>query len=163
MGKAMHEFWSQSHQFQQIGHPIGPLGTIGHAIDQQWLTDIVKQGHARIERAKRILKNHLDLSPQRLQFIAGQFGKINDLVILAPEQDLSRSRINSAQDAARGCGFAATAFPDQSKSFALEDIKTDIIDRTDMPDGFVEHACRDRKKLPQIAYLQKRLSGIHRM
>jgi hypothetical protein len=66
----VHKLGSEPDEPQQLSDALHPLAAASHAVDQQRLADIVEQRHARIERAERILKDHLDVAPERLELRA---------------------------------------------------------------------------------------------
>jgi len=94
---------------------------------QQRLAHNVQQRHARVERRKRVLKDHLHLATERLHLIIIQHGNIHDCTAVRPKENLSRRRVYGAQDAARSRCLATTAFPHQRKRLAFIDIERDII------------------------------------
>ena len=61
---APHIFRPQAYQAQQFDHPVGSFLIVAHAMHEQRLADDVEQGHARVQRRERVLKNHLHLPPQ---------------------------------------------------------------------------------------------------
>src|SRR5204863_6510227 len=129
-----------------------------HAVDQQGLADIVEQGHARIERAEGILKDHLDLGPQRQQLALRQGREIDDLARSRTIEDLAAGRIDRAQDAARGGGLAAAALADQAERLALLEDEVDAVDGADMADHRLEESARDREEFLQAADLEQRVA-----
>ena len=62
---ALHEF----EDFRRLRKPFGPVPL---AVDQQRLFDDLTHCHARIERRKRILEDHLHLAPKRHEFSLAQ-------------------------------------------------------------------------------------------
>ena len=83
-------------------------------------------GLPRIERAERILENHLHAAAKAAQ---GRIWKSRD--ILAFEANLARCRLGDAQEAARQCGLAAAALTDQPDRFARADGEVDAVDSAD--------------------------------
>jgi hypothetical protein len=129
-----------------------------HAIDQQRLADIVEQGHARIERAERVLEDHLDLGPERQQLALRQGREIDHLSGLGAVEDLAAGRIDRPQDAARGGGLAAAALAHQAQCLALFQGEIDAVDRTDMANHALEETVRDREELLQATDLEQRVT-----
>jgi hypothetical protein len=52
--KTVHKLGAEPDEPQQLGDTLYALAAASDAVDPQRLTDIVEQGHARIERAERI-------------------------------------------------------------------------------------------------------------
>ena len=64
VGVAPHVFRPKTHKAKQFDNPVDPFLLVSHAVDQQRLADDVEQGHPRIQRRKRVLKDHLHLTPK---------------------------------------------------------------------------------------------------
>src|SRR5436190_12706823 len=80
-------------------------------------------GHARIERAIRVLKDHLEFATPLAEFIAAHFRDVFTF-----QKNLSRRGVNQTKDGAPQRRFAAATFSDQPKSLAGGDRETHIID-----------------------------------
>jgi hypothetical protein len=63
--KTVHKLRSEPDEAKQLGDAFHALAAVSRAVDQQRLADVVEQRHARIERAERILEDHLDVAPER--------------------------------------------------------------------------------------------------
>ena len=70
MRVASHVLWSQADQAQELGHLVDAFAATGDAIHKQRLAHDVQQRHARIQRRKWILEDHLHLASQRTQLVA---------------------------------------------------------------------------------------------
>ena len=102
---------------EQFKNPFLPRGfAVGQFVDVQRLADDLLDRHARIERAVRVLKNHLELAPPRAQGRAAHFQDV-----LAVERDFPRSRFDEPDDGAAERRLAATAFTDEAERFARRD------------------------------------------
>src|SRR5262249_15143768 len=76
--------------------------------------------------------------------------------------DLAAGRIDGAQDAARGGGFAAAALADQCQGLALGDREADVIDGADVPDRLLKETAPDREELLKVLDLEQRLTLLDR-
>ena len=97
---------------EQLRHALGAFFAILHAVHQQRFADNVEQRHARIQRAVRVLKDHLHLRAQRAQLGARHLRQINDLTLSGAKEHLAARRLISAQHAARRRRLATAAFAD---------------------------------------------------
>ena len=152
----MHELGPQAHEAQQLGHTVGPFAAVAHAVHQQRLADIVEQGHARVERAERVLEDHLDLGPQRQQLGGLQRREVDHLSGARAVEDFAAGRIDGAQDAARGGGLAAAAFANETQGFALVDGEVDAVDGAHVAYGPLQEALVDGEELLQAAHVEQR-------
>jgi hypothetical protein len=111
--------------------------------------------HARVERAVRVLEDHLHAPAQRDQLAA-----LHAVDVLAVEQDLAGSRPFEPQDAASGRGLAAAALTNQPQRLAALDVEIDAVDRLHVADLACQHdALGDREVHGKAAHLEKRPFG----
>ena len=82
------------------------------------LADDVADLHARVQRAVRVLEDHLDAPAQRQQSVALQLRDVDAVV-----EDLAGGRRPAAASAA-GRGLAAAALADQAQRLAAADVKS---------------------------------------
>src|SRR6516164_7152305 len=153
MWETVHELRPEPDQPQQFGDA---LAAASDAVDQKRFADIVEQCHARIERAERILEDHLYLAPERLELRAGHRGQIDHLPYAGMIQNLTGRRLDRAQDRTRYGRLAAARFTDEPERFALSYDETHIIDRPHMADHTPEEAPGDREVLPQPPDVEQR-------
>src|SRR6202030_4203502 len=78
--------------------------------------------HARIERAVRVLKNHLHAPAQRAEFCLAEMRDV-----LAVKCDASRGGLRQAHDDARECGLAAAGLADEAYGLAGEYLEVDAV------------------------------------
>ena len=116
------------------------------------LGHLIAQNHLRIERGKRILKDHLHIAPGLAQGTARQAKHIGPV-----EHHLARLRLNQTQQGPPGRGFAATGFPHKAQRLAPVYMERDIFDRMDLRHGPAEKPALDRKAGGQVADLQQHL------
>ena len=95
----------------------------------------------RIQRSKRVLKNHLDTLACLPQFLA-----LHRSQVFVAKHYLSGGRLIKAYNgAANGC-FPRTTFSYQSQGLPAFDTETDAIDRAHIPDYALENnALRQRE------------------
>ena len=93
MWEALHEFGPQTHQLQQFFYAAPALFTALDPAGKQWLGDNIKDGHARIERGIRVLKDHLHLMAEGLQRLLGQPRSIDHLALGGLKKHFARGRL----------------------------------------------------------------------
>ena len=103
---------------------VGGLAVGLQAVNQHGLRDDLAYGHARIERAVRVLEYHLHLAAVELQLFA-----VRARHVRAVEDYLPRRRVFEPQQRAADRGFATTGFADQAHCFAAPDFERQAIDR----------------------------------
>src|SRR5262249_44669405 len=86
--------------------------------------DDVADLHARIERAVRVLEDHLDAPPQRLQLPVREAREVDAVV-----DDFAGGRPLQQQDAAAGRGLAPAALADEAEGLAAPQGEVDAVDR----------------------------------
>ncbi len=95
IGITIHVLGAQADGFEQVAHLGLEFIALGDVVDHQRLADDVHDGHARVERRKRVLENDLHLAPQRFEFIWFKFQDVNHLIFNA-EQHLPGGRFVGA-------------------------------------------------------------------
>jgi hypothetical protein len=93
-------------------------------VDDQRLGDDRTHVEARIERRKRVLKDHLHVAP-----LGAQRGGAEGQQIRTVEYDLSRSRLDEPQDGAPQGRLSATGLPHHAECLAVSQGKIDAVDR----------------------------------
>ena len=112
---------------QQGLDALAPRGGVGReAVDVQRLADDVGDRQPRIQRAVRILENHLEPAPARAQFRPAQAGDV-----LALEHNAAGGRLDELDDRASERGLAAAAFAHQPDRFARRDGEAHVIHGAD--------------------------------
>src|SRR5512144_1499662 len=86
-------------------------------MDIERLADDLKDGHARIERSERILKDHLHLRAEAAQGRPVERSQVRYLIVRLTEEDLAARGSKGAQDTTRDGCLPATALPNQPKRF----------------------------------------------
>jgi len=156
VGEAVHVLRAEAGQLEQRGDAVEPGATIAHAVDQQGLGDVVEDRHARVQRAERVLEDHLDLRPQRPQRGALQRRQVHHTTVGGAEQDLAAGRRHRSQDAARGGGLAAARLADQAERLALLYGEAHVVDRPHGGNDAPAEASADLEELLQPADLEDR-------
>jgi hypothetical protein len=116
----------------------------------QRLTNDVLHRHARIQRAERVLKNHLESPPPRAKFATAHLCDV-----LAFEPDAARRRHDESHDGTPQRGLAATAFAHQSERFAGREAEAHVIHRFHQSQAAAEHALLHREVDLQIFDLEQ--------
>src|SRR6266571_2401273 len=113
MREAPHIFWPQPDELEQFGDALLATATALHAVHEQRLPDDIEQRHTRVERRKRVLKDHLHVAAQPLQGGFRQRGDVDLLSRLRAEQHLTSRRLNGPQDTACRGGLPTAALTHQ--------------------------------------------------
>src|SRR3954447_4827360 len=113
----------QLHQFLDL---LLPLATGGDVVDRKRVTDDRPAPAARVQRAVRVLEDHLDVPPYRSHRPARELA---DLGVLEPHR--SRRHVVQVGHAARQRGLAASGLADQSEGLALVHLQGDSVDGPD--------------------------------
>ena len=118
----------QAHDAQQVLDHLGPLGRVAHAVDEQRLADEIEDGHARVERAERVLEDELDAAAKVDQRLALQGQHVHQpaAVVEFHPPGVRRQR---AHDDLGERGLAATAFAHQAQALASADGEAHVVDR----------------------------------
>src|SRR5215468_9593230 len=125
---------------QQVGYAIA-AAVDGHDIMQgQWLADELLDGHTRIERRIRVLKNDLRLAPMGSQLFFIEFENAAAL-----EPNVAGHRLDQPQDQTADGGLAAARFSDKCERGAGLHAKVDAVDRLHGRDRPSERRAADNK------------------
>src|SRR5919108_1819881 len=72
------EFWIEATDRKKLADPgLAPLRVALDPVDHDRLRDDLADFHARVERAVRVLKNHLNPPPQRQEVAAFELGDVD--------------------------------------------------------------------------------------
>src|SRR3954454_21481399 len=126
-------------------------------VDDERLRDDRANRLARVERRVRVLEDHLDLTPHRLQLAAA---KRRDLA--PPDLDRPAGGVEQPVDQPRGRGLPATGLPHDSERLAAPHVERDPVDRADRAHLLLEDdPLRDGEVLYEVADLDEHLA-VHR-
>ena len=128
-----HEPRRQTDFFHQRADRPGQVGLGDFAVDLNRLGERGVNGHARVERGVRVLKNHLEIGTCGAQFLAAHVGEGS-----AAESDGAGGRLDELQDGAAQSGFAAAGLTDESKYLALGQAQRHVVDCFDRAGDFAE-------------------------
>ncbi|MOA01568.1 hypothetical protein D3C78_1209840 [compost metagenome] len=141
-------FRFKPYALQQPRHaPLG-LFALQQTVHPQRLHNRVPHRLARIERRIRVLKNKLNIAPQRLQLARRQ-----RIDALAVEDNAAFLRLNQAQQRASGGRFATARLAHQRERFAGPQIKADVFNRMYFALHAVQNAAAQREPRHQVADL----------
>jgi hypothetical protein len=156
-------FRLQADLHQDVRHAVLQLAPFRQSVDHQRLTHDLPDRHARIERGKRILENHLQVRPQRFERPLGQLRQIHHLAVRLAELHLACRRGQRPQDAARRRRLARAGLTHQAERLPGHEVKVHVIHRPDRGGDLFEDAlARDREVLAQPADGKQRLGvGCH--
>ncbi|KAG1391308.1 hypothetical protein G6F58_012743 [Rhizopus delemar] len=117
---------AQAHHVQQVGHDAAGLGfACRQLVKADGLGHDVQHAHAGVQRRERILEDHLDLAPERVEVL---FALERGQVCAAERDGTFRGRVQPLDQPRHG-GFAGTRFADQADDFAAAHGKVDAVDR----------------------------------
>ena len=113
----------QTHRLDQLPDPfLTGFGIRRQFVDIERLADGFADGHARIQRAIRILKNHLQLAPPRAQLRAFEFREL-----FALKENAAGSRLDETHNRAAQRCLAAAALAHQPQGFARLHRETHVV------------------------------------
>ena len=117
-------FGKQADEPHQLIDALAVRGAIARfAVHLERLADDIAHAHARVQRAVRVLVDHLHAPPDRPHAILVVAGDVRAL-----EHDAPGSRLQHAQDREPGGGLAASALADKAKRLAVPQREADLID-----------------------------------
>ena len=142
------------HQLLDLAAELGPGG---EAVQLERVPDDLSHSLVWIERRVGVLKDHLDLPSDRLQFLARE---TDDLI--AAVADRAGGRFEQLEDRPAECRLAAAGLADQAECLALVQGEADVIDGLDVRHRSVEEDPRlDREVLDEVLDLQDRIALGH--
>ena len=147
----------ESHVGQQLAHAPGALRAVADdAVNGQRLGDDLPDRHPRIQRAVRILEDHLHLATDRTQRVLVERRQVASL-----EEDLTAGRPLELQDASAGRRLAAPGLADEPEGLAAADLEAHAVDGTDEAASAPEQSAADLEVFHQIRDLQERDAVAH--
>jgi hypothetical protein len=151
----------QTDAFEHFDDAIDALAAVADAVNEQRFPDDVADGHARVQRAERVLEDHLHFGAQGLELAFGDGRQVYGASAVV-EQHAAGGWSQCSQDASGGGGLARSGFTDDPKRFAGQDVEADTIDGLENVDAFAaEDAAADADEvLGQIPDLQQRLRDM---
>ena len=161
MRETVHVLGAQPGELEQIGDALEPSPAVPETVDQQRLADVIEDGHSWIERAERILEDHLDLRPQGTEFRAGERGQVDHAAVGRAEEDLAAGRRHRAQDAPRGRRLAAPRFADEAERLAFADREAHVVDRRHRAHDLPVPPAPNREGFLQTAHLEEPSRRAH--
>ena len=123
-------------------------------VNCQRFRDDAGDGHPRIQRRDRILKNHLHAPAQFAQFRSARAQPI-----FAPKINFAGIGLDQTQQHARQRGFAAAGFADDAQSFAALHRETHSIDGHRLPSRPGQHSARNGIRFSQVACFEQNFGG----
>ena len=117
---------------------VAPV-VLGGRLGQQPLADEVADGHARVQRADRILED--DLHPAAHVFLSTP---CELRIVLAVELRAAGGRLLEAEQRAAERRLAAAGLADEAEDLAPADLERDVVDGPDVADDPAEDARPDR-------------------
>ena len=127
---------------------------IVETMDDERLFDDRADGHARIERRIRILKNDLHVAAHASHVVGAEVEKVRRI-----ERDRSRCRFDETEDTATDGRLPRSRLADEAEGFAARDGEADAVDRFHLRDGPRQHSPFYWKVLCEIANDEKLVAG----
>ena len=157
MRKAVVVLGREADPLQQVLHFAPQLAALGDALQAQRFADDLADPLARVQRGVGVLKDHLQLAPQRSHRSARKAG---DLAAL--EADRARCRLEQLQHGAAKRRLARARLADQPERFAGLDREADPVHGADLVDGAVDQQPPlHGEVLDQIGDFEQRRSPVH--
>src|ERR1700760_1257856 len=116
----------ESDQLHDLLDPLLAVRAVGDAVDRERVTDDRPDPAARVQRAVRVLKNHLHVTPVGTHPTTRQSADV-----VAVEGDLPGGDVVQPHDAAGQGGLAAPGPADQSQGLPASDLQADVLHRVD--------------------------------
>ena len=141
----------EPHAVQELAHAgSSPRGVWHDAVNGQWLRDDLPHRHARIQRAVRVLENHLDLAADR-----AQLRLVEGREVTALEDDAAVGRPLELEDAAPRRRLPAPRLADQAERLAAVERERHAVDRAHDPPGPTEQSAADGEVLDEVLDLEE--------
>lgn len=125
------------------------------AVDKQGLAHDVDDAHARVEAARRVLKDDLHASAEGSERRAGS-GEDIDTV----KPHAARGGWDEPEDASPDGGFAGTGLADEAEGLASGDGEADAVNGADDACGAGQEPGANGKMGAQILYVEERAGGV---
>ena len=116
-----------------------------HALEQD-----VRHAHPWIERAERVLKDHLGLAAQCAQ------RRLSLLDTLSAQANGASGRFDELQNGLADGGLSAAGLAHEGQGTACFDVERDRIHRAQEADGMLNQTAADREVHIEVAHLQQR-------
>src|SRR6185503_3584580 len=113
---------------------------LGQLVRVQRLADDRADGHARVERAVRVLEDDLHPAPEAAQPVRLERGQVDPV-----EPDRARGGLAQADQRPAGRALAAAGFADEPEGLAAANLEADVVDGADLPLDVLEDAGPDRE------------------
>jgi hypothetical protein len=152
----------QTHQLYKLTYSTFQFSTTGNFIHHERFRKNFPDGHSRIQRCKRILKDHLDVRAQGPHMGRLNVSQINSgLSIWRLKPDVPTSWSVSAHNHATYSGFAATGLSHQPQSFTAVHAKGDAVHGLHMTHHLLENPFVDGEVLFEVLHFEKKLRFSH--
>ena len=140
---------------QQLVHAGPPLLAAGAAMDHERFAHDVPDGHTRVERCVRVLKDDLHLAANRTHLAAFQRRDVT-----AVEDDLAGGGVRQLDQRAREGRLATARLADEPERLPGLDGEIDAVDGVDLADGALEDPGTDREVLDEMLRAEDLLAGL---
>ena len=159
----------EADHLHQLGHHLATIGIVADTVDDQRFDQDVVDGHARVERAERILEDELQLGAEAVELRALEAHHVD---LAAPVvEDHAAALAGVGGDAAHQHlaqrGLATARFAHQAQALAAHDVEADVVDGVDGARRAAPHqlfhqriGLADAEGLGDVAHLQHRRVGI---
>src|SRR5919201_1648584 len=138
----------------QLLHLPAPLASIADPVDLQRRADDGADALARVQRGIRVLKDDLELTPQRPHAAARE---LRDIV--AVEDEAAVREVVEPNEATTQRRLAAARLADEADCLAAMDLERDVVDRMDPRDLTLEQdPPLDREVLDDVLGLKEEIS-----
>src|SRR6185295_10042761 len=114
--------WVEVYYFKQVIDTVLNFLPFRDIMHDEWFSDNIGNGHARVQAGVWILEDHLHLAANLSEFFPLQMDKVYIL-----ELNCTSGRAVELQDGTTSCRLAAARLTHQSKRFPTFDIETDPI------------------------------------
>src|SRR5256884_331479 len=142
---------------QELAHARRALGRVGDdPVHRQGLGDDLPDRHPRVERAVRVLEDHLHLAAHRPQLVLAEGREVAPL-----EDDLPARRPLELEDAPAGRRLAAARLADEPEGLAAADREAHVVHGTDDAGPPAEEPAADVEVFDEVPNLQEWRVVVH--
>ena len=134
---------------EQVGDAVSGLAARCDREILQRLSDLNPEPTVWIERGKRVLEDHLHVTPGPAQLKAAEGADVCPV-----ELDFAAVGLDQAQDRAPAGGLAAAGFADEGEGLAGGDGEADVLDGVHVGDAPAQHAAADGEAGAEVFDLQ---------
>lgn len=126
MRKSVAERAGQVHGVEQLVDAGRLLCARSDVLDVEWLANRLRDGEARVERRRRVLRHERDGVPQRAQLCA-----VDGVEVVSVDQDPAATEVGESADRPAESCLARTGFANNPDNLSGIDVQRDVVECDD--------------------------------